>query len=264
MSSRALVFVLGLALPAQAQSPLRTCGAAHEQSQELRFKGQLLAATESLRACTRSSCPLEIRRDCQAMQENVERALPSVVLSARAADAAALRTARVEVDGDPNALAVSGQTLELDPGKHHFRFVLFDGRERVVLIKLNEGDKAQSVVGDFGENVDSGSKPLQPLAYTLGGVGVAALGLFAFFAVRGNAQRSELRKCQPECTQPEVDTMKSRYLLADVFLGVSLVSLGAATYLFLQPAAAPSSSPRSGALGLPPLHDVTLSVGGEY
>jgi hypothetical protein len=264
MSARALVFILGLALPVQAQSPLRTCGAAHEQSQELRLKGRLLAAAGSLRGCTRNACPLEIRRDCQVMLENVQRALPSVVLSARAADAGLLRKARVEVDGDPNAISVSGQTLELDPGRHHFRFVLMDGRQRVVEIELNEGDRAQSVVGDFHDDVDGGSTPLQPLAYTLGGLGVASLGLFAFFALRGNAQRSALRKCQPECTRPEVDTMKSRYLLADVFLGVSLVSLGAATYLFLQPAPARSISPQSGVLRSPPLHDVTLSVGGEY
>ena len=265
-----IALALGLTLPAQAADPLRACSTAHEQAQELRLKGQLLVATEVLRACVRESCPLEIRNECRALGAAIDRAQPSVVLRAVAADGSEARGARVEIDGDESGVSIDGRAIALDPGRHRFRFVLADGQQRTLEAELREADKSRQVLADFREpagalGLSEGSDS-RVLAYVAGGVGVVALGLFSYFALSGNAQRDELRECEPNCTRSGVDTMRTRYLLADLSLGLSVLSLGTATYLFFQPSI-PSGAPEPGAgtSALPHTRaGLSLSIGGSY
>jgi hypothetical protein len=67
----------------------------------------------------------------------------------------------------------------------------------------------------------------------LGGVGIAALGSFTYFALSGKAEERKLRRCAPDCEPDDVTPMRTRYLVADVSLGVAALSLGAAGYLLL-------------------------------
>jgi hypothetical protein len=48
--------------------------------------------------------------------------------------------------------------------------------------------------------------------------------------------------CKPYCTQAQADKMRLRYLLADISLGVGVVSLGAGGYLYFSASRAPSGS----------------------
>jgi len=72
------------------------------------------------------------------------------------------------------------------------------------------------------------------ITYVLAGTGLATLASFTYFALRGRAQESDLEsRCAPNCGRDEADAMQSKYLAADVSLGLAAVSLGAATYVYL-------------------------------
>jgi hypothetical protein len=68
-----------------------------------------------------------------------------------------------------------------------------------------------------------------------GGVAVVALGAFTYFALSGNAIQSDLEACKPNCQNPDdLDRMHARYLMADISLGVALVSVGVGAYVWLK------------------------------
>ena len=72
------------------------------------------------------------------------------------------------------------------------------------------------------------------ISYALAGVGAVALGSFAFFAVTGKSDENDLRdRCSPNCPESDVDSVRTKYLVADISLGVGIASLGAATFLFV-------------------------------
>jgi hypothetical protein len=73
------------------------------------------------------------------------------------------------------------------------------------------------------------------LPYGLAGVGALGVAGFAVFASFGASQKGDLeRSCSPFCQTGQVDSAKTKYVLADTCLGVGLVSLGVATYLLVK------------------------------
>jgi hypothetical protein len=80
---------------------------------------------------------------------------------------------------------------------------------------------------------------MSPLAYVFGGVGVLGLGSFAYFAIDGRAEKSRLAGlCAPRCSDAEVAAVSTRYLAADVALGVGVAALIAAAYFAFLPRSA--------------------------
>ena len=58
-------------------------------------------------------------------------------------------------------------------------------------------------------------------AWLLGGVGAAALGVFAYFGVAGKNDADNLRAtCAPGCAPSRVDAVRAKLVTADVALGV--------------------------------------------
>src|SRR5205814_1618210 len=82
---------------------------------------------------------------------------------------------------------------------------------------------------------DHGSGGHTPvLAYVLGGVGILGLGSFTYFGLTSKGDLSNLKDtCAPYCAQNDLDSVKTRMLVADISLGVGIVALGVATYLFV-------------------------------
>jgi len=163
----------------------------------------------------------------------------------------------VSFDGKKLTSKLSGMAINVNPGQHTLRFE-HDGDgpiEKKVLIR--EGEKARVIkvqfepsktavippkpTSDDGALGASGSS--KTLAYILGGVGVVGLGSFAYFGLTGSSQRSDLLgRCKGgACNLPQdqIDSrrssVKTKFLVADISLGVGIVSLGVATYLFLKP-----------------------------
>src|SRR5205085_11650021 len=66
------------------------------------------------------------------------------------------------------------------------------------------------------------------------GVGVVGAAGFATFALIGNGgvRKLEDKHCEPNCPDSDVRAIKRNYLIADIALGVAVVSFAVATYGF--------------------------------
>src|SRR5687768_18526547 len=178
------------------------CAAAYELSQEKRKAGELILAREQLKICIRDACPSFVRNECTEWLGEVEASLPTVVLAASRGDQD-LDDVRVSMDGQPIADALTGAAIPLDPGTHVFRFEL-DGSppiEQRVVVRVGEKNRRIAVSFDAEDasgstasatataEADAGTKGLnkRTVSYALAGLGAAALGSFAFFALTGKS-----------------------------------------------------------------------------
>jgi len=229
---------------ARASGPARACIEAHTTGQIERDAGHLLSARVQFTSCTAEVCPAMIRRECVALGESVVAMTPSVVLVAQDGDGRAIPGSRATIDGERAIVSLDGRPLELDPGTHRFELLLPDGRSQTVSATLSSGEKYRRIVGSFSAPPVAGSPPIpaaeperagrNPLAYVFGGLGVVALGAWGVYALDGRHKQDELERCAPHCQASEVDAMRKSYAIADVLLGVSLVSLGTGTYFFFK------------------------------
>lgn len=222
------------------------CSAAYEKSQELKTATKLRQAREQLLVCAQSECPDFIKRDCSKWLGEVDATLPTVVFSAKAGGKD-ITDVKVMAGGEVLAESLDGRAVPWDPGSQTFVFESAEFGQKEVTFVVKEGQKAQSVEVSFGDaggtgdggsgaSFDSTKADDKTLAYVLGGVGVVGLGAFGFFALSGKSDEDGLA-CAPSksCTDDDIDPIKQKYLLADISLGVGVVSLGIATYLFLKP-----------------------------
>jgi hypothetical protein len=76
-------------------------------------------------------------------------------------------------------------------------------------------------------------RPLPWSFWTAAGVsGVGVLG-FGIVGVSGLVLRGDLNDCKPSCSQERIDRGETRFLVADVFLGVAVIGAGVATLIYL-------------------------------
>ena len=84
--------------------------------------------------------------------------------------------------------------------------------------------------------------------WVFGGLAVVAFGTEAFFGISGLSQRSSLYS-QPcaktaTCNPDDVTSVRTKFTVADIGLGVGLVSAGLAAYLYFTRGSA-SASPKA-------------------
>ncbi len=79
--------------------------------------------------------------------------------------------------------------------------------------------------------------------YIIGGAGVAAVGTSFLFAHWGREDNLLLDRCAPNCKQESVDHVGNMFIVADVTLGVGVLALGAATWLYLADSGGDEKSP---------------------
>jgi hypothetical protein len=225
---------------AHAENETRQCIDEHTDGQLQRSSGKLRAALEHFRACSSEQCPSLIRKECVDLAQQVQSAMPSIVLGASDERGHDLPKASATINGGQAIAEMDGRAVELDPGKYQIEFVLADGRRQTVNLTLGEAEKYRRITAVFASSpaappaAMAQSRGAGPLPFVLGGVGLAALGSFAFFAIDGQNKEHDLRACAPRCASDRVSSMRSRYLLADISLGVAVVSLGASAYFFLR------------------------------
>ncbi len=254
----------------------QVCLAAYEQTQKLRKEGKLLSAKEQALVCAQDGCPAVVRDDCTSWSVEIEKSTPTIVLAVTDAEGRDVTDARVFLDGEEVKAHVSGKAIALDPGKHALR-VEREGEEPLEQeVIAREGEKNRTVTARFAaQGASSGAapspapapalpttaRPVPAATWAFVGLGVAGLAGFAAFGLQGNSKKSDLdaRGCKPDCPQADIDSAKTSYLLADVGLGVAIVSFGVAAILYATRGEEPAPTATTSAV---PRVDLAVSARG--
>jgi hypothetical protein len=249
------------------------CLDASLQAQSLRAAHQLVEAREQLRVCATSRCPAVVAADCSSWLAEVEKALPSIVLSARSAAGADLVDVRVSVDGKPLVSKLDGQAMPMDAGAHTFHFEGADGPGLDQQVVVKEGEKNQAVAVVLGAPApppapvihDRAAEGPQPssawktVGWVLGGVGIVGLGVGTAFGVIALGNKSSDCPTSDTCKVGSLSGLRSDALVSDIGLiaGGALLAGGVALVLF-SPGASRESPSAAGAVRVSP----SLMAGG--
>ena len=211
------------------------CADAYEATQRERAAGHLLAARKDGIFCAQPSCPEVLRTDCAKWTSEASNSIPSLVIEARTRAGEVLTEVFAQVDGSAFSDRLDGRSRELDPGRHHIHLEALGFLPNDSDFVVVEGHQAQrlSITLDPEPILPPAPRPLPAAAYALGGVGVLSLASFTFFGLSGNHKKSELSSCQPACPTSMRSPIERDYLVADISLGVSVVSFGVAAWLAL-------------------------------
>jgi hypothetical protein len=224
--------------------------------------GRLLEAQRDLLVCARDPCPAALQPECAGWLADVQRSLPSLVIGAKSSRGEDLQDVRVLVDGRLASTRLDGTAIDVDPGDHLVRLEAPGESPVEQRVLVHEGEKARVLELRFAATSPSASTPSSaPVAaspaprqqgesatpsrvpaYVLGGVGVVATAAFAYFGLSGLSLWNE---CHQGCPSSHVDEGNRDWLGADVSLGVAVVALAAATYLYVR-AGSTSSAPTVG------------------
>jgi hypothetical protein len=239
------------------------CLSSYEEAQRSRQEGKLRKAREQLAVCAVPTCPAVASRDCIKWLREVDEAIPSIVPAVVDAAGKDVVDARVLVDGQVVASHLSGSPLPLDPGAHRIRieregsaaieetFVLRVGeKNRRVDLRLPAGSsptiarsRPRPSAASAPEAASSDGTSAAPLI--LGGVGVVALGAFAYLGLSARSELDDLdARCGGHCSSHDVDPVRRKALFADVALGVSVLSFAGAAYFALREPDGGSSASR--------------------
>jgi hypothetical protein len=253
----------GLGTARAAETP-QACAKSYERAQEEKAAGRLSSALAHLKTCIAPECPAFIREDCMRWMEKSESELPTVVFSVRE-DGKELTDVEIACDNNPLTRKLDSKAVPVEPGLHDFAFsvpgyapiareiqVREGERDRIIIVELHRPVEIipLTVPSSSGAATTSQAEPTprsrRLVPYALAGVGALGLAGFTVFAILGNSQAADLeRTCSPYCQSGQVDSVKSKYHLADVSLGVGLVSLGVATYLWVRNPGREDREPKS-------------------
>ena len=156
---------------------------------------------------------------------------------------------RVSIDGTLVQERLDGKPVLVDSGEHTFKFETKDGQVKEERVLLRAAEKARPIIASFGgsgpagSGTPAGAGPASPEGGTregsivpaaiLGGVGVLALGSFALFGITGKGDVDDLQtSCKPNCKEADVDSARTKLIIADVSLGVGVAALIGAAVLY--------------------------------
>ena len=245
---------------AWADDAKQACVTASDAGQSLMAEKKLRAARKQLLVCAAEGCPGIVKEDCAGWLAQVTTNLPTVVVVATDVNGNELTAVKVSFDGEVLVDHLDGSAIPVDPGLHAFHYEGPGGAVVDASITVREGEKNRTLKVSFptiGTKTmtpppppptpapvkDEGTRKIPTVSWVLGGVGVVALGSFAYFGLKGRSDVQHLRDtCAPACDSSDEKPAKTKLLVADVSLAVGIVSLGFATYFAItakseQPAA---------------------------
>lgn len=269
------------------------CVDAHAWGQELRNRGRLREAADTLAVCARSLCPTVVSKECEAWRVEVEQRIPTVLLSVVDGAGKAVSDVTVFLDGAQLSKGTWEHPIRLDPGERVFRFI-HGGQviERGLLVRVGERNRtlkvafggvygsiepkteeaepsepadttADRVVSDPGPDSSSPSWQ-QPVGFGLVGAGTLGLVSALYFGLSAQSQEADLKdSCAPSCPSADVESMRQKYLISDVSLGLGILS-GAIGGWLLWSYEAPTKNSQSWVLVGPTSAGAAISVGGAF
>jgi len=298
ITARLAIFVgLGLALPplasgqAQEEAPSKaSCAQAYESAQESRASGQLQETRQRLAFCAHTECPSFVQKDCARWLVEVERELPSVVVSAPGLDGAAAAQVSVKIDGQIVARGLSGEPVALDPGSHELvveipgqvpvmRTIMAQQGVQKRLIEIELAPPATAAAPEADLALEP-SSPLRPYAFAAWGLGAVGFGVFAVMGTLGQADEESFKQDCPVkasepgevgpgvCSADEIESRQSDYeqkfVIADIGLvtGIAGAAAGTVLYVMSLSASEPASEATDEAAGL--RFDVSPTRGGAW
>lgn len=238
-------FLLSPASQAQAPAADASCEAV-EQTEAMRAAGQYRNARARLLECVNAQCGGDVRRRCAATLQRLDAVTPSIVVRAEDPSGNDLTDVGVSLGDMRLVNELDGMAIPVDPGEHRFVFTR-EGHEPVVqTLTIEQGQKFRAIDVVIGSppalalpapvaasSEGSGSTDRTVAAATLIGVGVAGVTSFAVLGMRARSGEEALERCKPNCSEGRVESVETRYLLANVSVGIGALALGAATYLLL-------------------------------
>jgi hypothetical protein len=266
------VLTLGAALcvgDARADDKNR-CIAASEQGQQLRDSGKYKGARDAFTKCARDACPTIVRRDCTRWLADLTQLWPSVVFGAKDPSGNDRTDVTVSVDGASMVSTLDGKPVQIEPGEHVFRFETqgFPAVERDLLVRA--GEKSRLVVAQFGNPPAAptpaatpagptpahADAPIPTGVWVFGGLALAAFGAEAFFGISGLNARSSLESSPcaktATCNPDDVTSVRTKFTVADIALGVGVVSAALSAYLYFSRGSAVKPESTSSHLDLCP------------
>jgi hypothetical protein len=229
--------------PTQAQA---LCIEAYEGVQEARARGDLMSSRDEAFGCASSACPAFMQTDCAAWLEEIESEVPTISFEVRS-EGKALTSVRV-VEGERVIVdRVDGAAVELDPGVHWLRFEANGFAPLTKPVVVARGEKNQRFSVELPP--PKPRRRLQPTAATpvtssssasssssatwiAGGIGLAGLAAFGILSGAGLSQEASLeRSCAPRCSDADLRSVQTKYLLADISLGVGITGFLLSGYL---------------------------------
>jgi hypothetical protein len=223
-----------------------SCIVAYEGLQEARARGELLRSRDEAFGCASSVCPAFMQQDCAGWLEEIESEVPTVAFEVRSGGRE-LTSVRV-LEGDRLIVdRIDGPLVELDPGVHWLRFEAEGLAAVTKSIVVTRGEKNQRFSVELpaasprrrlrpagATPVASSSPSSSSSAWIAGGVGLAGLTAFAILSGAGLSQEASLkRSCAPSCSDADLRSVQTKYLLADISLGVGITWFLVSGYLLL-------------------------------
>ncbi|MGZ3419218.1 MAG: hypothetical protein ACXVEE_15200 [Polyangiales bacterium] len=248
-----VVFAVVLSLASLSAVPARAiekeaCVQASDSAQKNKNAKKLRAAKKDLLVCVQDGCPAVVKKDCDGWLSEVEASLPTIVLSAKDGSGNDVFDVKVTLDGEPLTEKLDGSAIAIDPGPHtiHWEAPGVPPQDSKILVKEAEKNRTVSVTLGATPPPPPAPAPVLPpppapakagppaAAWILGGIGIAGVAGFAYFGLSGRSDVQHLKDtCAPYCDKSDEDPARRKLIAADVALGVGIVSVGLATYVFV-------------------------------
>jgi hypothetical protein len=278
------VLLVSSAAVTPARADDQVCNDGYEQGQVLRKDVKLLEARERFRACV-NTCILEAKKKaCGEWLAQVDRDIPTVVLSAKDAGGAVLVDVVVTAGGQTLATKLEGRSIEVNPGVHTFSFQAADGTKKDIQVVVEQGKKDTPVevtlgaappvpppmAGNLPGNAvapvpvtspptpeppppaQSAALPWKTIGLVTAGVGVVGLGLGTVFGLQASSKKSDAG-CDSNSVCPgqmALDTLHDAHSAGDLstlfFVVGGLLAAGGVTMWVLAPSGSVQAAPSVG------------------
>jgi len=232
------------------------CISTNEEGQDLRRAGRLRSAMDRFTYCSAPACPAVLRADCTARLQDLQRAMPTVLLEVRDARGNIVSAVTVTMDDAPFAERLDGTSLPVDPGTHRFVFKTAgaDAVSKELTIREGEKNRRETITlpmpaGTAEREGDAsvvapppGSPPATPataayVAFAIAGVGAVTGGVFTGLALHEKAKcpnDAGQQHCPPPIDDRDNDVaVKRESLIAGIGYGAAVVGAAVGVWLLL-------------------------------